>query len=210
MPCAQSSRAAIRVSAKAGVVCGHWGGICLLARRKQRRASRLSRVTDGEFHGPKDYLDLARSPDASASQLRELATSPYVFVRLAVAKHAATPSDVLSQLVPAESENFNDQEMLLALATHPRSPGELLGRIAQRIPAILHARDGQGGFGAGVALFKRDDTPEDVLFALIEHPEVTTEFRKVVARETQRESVLERLRADRSEKVRRAAQRGTL
>ena len=85
--------------------------------------------------------------------------------------------------------------MLLALATHPNSPGELLERIARRVPPILHARDGQQGFGAGVALFKRDDTPEEVLVALLEHPDVTTEFRKVVAREAQRESVLERLRS---------------
>jgi hypothetical protein len=165
-------------------------------------------VGDGtvEFHGPRDYLDLAKSPEATPEQLTRLAQSPYPFVIEAVARHHSTPPEVLERLVPSEDrDSWNDTSLLLALAEHHAATPAVLAAVAQRVPDLLHKRDEHHGFAAGIALFRRRDTAEDVLLALLDDPRVPTEFRKVAARETARASVLDRLRQDRSERVRRAA-----
>jgi hypothetical protein len=102
--------------------------------------------------GPKDYLDLAKSPTATAQQLRWLAGSPYSFVLDAVAQHPATPVDVLERLVPSDGTTWIDQSLLLALAEHPASSLAVLTSIAQQVPRLLHERDAQPGFAAGIAL----------------------------------------------------------
>jgi hypothetical protein len=157
--------------------------------------------------GPKDYLELAMSEAATEEQLRWLAGSEYSFVVLAVAQHPATPVDALDRLVPADAKSSNDQSLLLALAEHPASSLAVLTSTAKQVPRLLHERDSQDGFAAGIALFRRSDVPEELLIELLDHPDVTTEFRKVAARETQLERVLDRLRHDPSERVRRAAER---
>ena len=158
--------------------------------------------------GPKDYLDLANSPSATEEQLRWLAGSPYSFVVEAVARHPATPSDVLERLVPSDARSWNDQSLLLALAEHPASSLAVLTTIARQVPRLLHERDAQPGFDAGIALFRRPELPEELLLEILADPDVTTEFRKVAARETAPHGrVLDRLRHDPSERVRRAAGR---
>lgn len=52
------------------------------------------------FHSPPDYLDLARSRNATPGQLRALATSEYDFVQEEVATIPCTPPEVLAQLLP--------------------------------------------------------------------------------------------------------------
>jgi hypothetical protein len=160
-----------------------------------------------QSRSPKDYLDLAKSPSATEQQLRTLADSPYSFVVEAVARHPATPGDVLERLLPSRAETWNEQSLLLALAEHPASSGAVLSSIARQVPQLLHERNAQPGFAAGIALFRRPDTPDELLLELLDHPDATTEFRKVAARETAHERVLDRLRQDRSERVRRAAGR---
>lgn len=159
------------------------------------------------FHSPRDYLDLARSENVTARQLAELAQQPYAFVRIAVAEHPATPAHVLEQLFPSDLNDWNDQAVLVALATNPSSPSSLISSIAAAVPSALHLRDAQQVFEAGIELFRREDVDLHVLVALLEDPHTTTEFRKVAARETTRSDVLEVLRLDRSEKVRRALEK---
>jgi hypothetical protein len=169
-----------------------------------------SEVPDGLAtpRGPKDYLALARSPSATAEQLRWLARSPYSFVVEAVARNPATPGDVLEGLVPSDAASWNEQSLLLALAEHPAASLAVLTTIARQVPRLLHERDSQPGFSAGIALFRRSDVPEAVLLELLDDPDVTTEFRKVAARDAAQQGlVLDRLRRDPSERVRRAAER---
>jgi hypothetical protein len=84
----------------------------------------------------------------------------------------------------------------------------VLTTIARQVPRLLHERDSQPGFSAGIALFRRSDVPETVLLELLDDPDLTTEFRKVAARETAQQGlVLDRLRRDPSERVRRTAER---
>jgi hypothetical protein len=166
-------------------------------------------VDPSQFHGPKDYLDAARDPAASVEDLRALAESQYVFVVIAVAEHPSAPIDVLEQLIPREPHTWNDVRMLDALAKNPRTPPAILAEIASLIPALLHRRD-LDAFAVGLALFERGDTPRVVLEQLLADERTTTQFRKVVARDSTRDDILELLRRDRSERVRRAADRRTI
>jgi hypothetical protein len=162
-------------------------------------------VTDRQFHGPRAYLDLARSDEATPEDLRRLAASPYAFVVEAVAQNPATPPEVLGQLVPAPATTWNEQSLLLALARHPSATEQLLRQLAQLVPPALHLRDSPQGFEAGIALFERSDTPDNLLLDLLGDSRVTTEFRKVAARQTSHDAVLTHLLSDRSDRVRRAA-----
>jgi hypothetical protein len=164
----------------------------------------MATPNDPTFHGPKDYLDLARSPSATPDQLRDLAKSPYRFVLEAVAAHASTPSDVLANLMKEAADRRNSQ-LLFALVENPTTPQEILGTAAELVLTGLHIRDDHWSFRAGIELTRRDDTPNELLFGMLDDPRATTEFRKVVARETSREILRERLQEDRSERVRKGA-----
>lgn len=167
---------------------------------------------DRVFHGPRDYLDLARSADATPDELRQLAGSTYPFVRQAVAENPATPPDALRVLLPDDPQGWNDFTLLAAVARHPAVDEALLREVGQRIrlERLHQDRDPQQIFAAGIALFEQPKTPDDLLFALLDDQGATTEFRKVAARQTTHPAVIERLLADRSEKVRRAAERRLL
>lgn len=160
-----------------------------------------------EFHGPKDYLDLARSPRATAEELRALASASYGFVREAVASNPNTPPDVLDGLLPATVETYVDAEIVAAIAGNPVTQPPTLARVPDLVLPRLHARDDPKSFGAGVELACRPDTPWEALVELIEDERATTEFRKVIARETTCDDLRIRLLSDRSDKARRAAER---
>jgi hypothetical protein len=134
-----------------------------------------------------------------------LAGSPSSFVVEAVAQNVATPSDVLGQLVPTSAETWHDQSLLLALARYPAATESLMRQIARLVGPSLHVRDRPLGFRAGISLFERGDTLDDLLLGLLADPQVTTEFRKVAARQTIHGAILQHLLNDRSERVRRAA-----
>ena len=82
-------------------------------------------MADKVFHGPKDYLEAARDPRATAEELRQLALSEYGFVRLAVAQQSNTPPDVLEGLFPASIRSYAEAELVLALAANPSSPASV-------------------------------------------------------------------------------------
>jgi hypothetical protein len=160
-----------------------------------------------EFHGPRDYLDLAESPDATAEELRWLAASSYSFVVEAVARHPTTPADALERILASEVMVDGGDAILVQLAAHSSASSGLLAAIAERVPRRLHARDNPWAFAAGIALVSNPNTPDEALLRLVDDPQATTQFRKVAARETNHPALLDHLRADRSETVRRAATR---
>jgi len=80
----------------------------------------------------------------------------------------------------------------------PRSLGSCPRSSTNGAPTLASRR---------VSLFRRPEASEVLLLELFEGPDVTTEFRKVAARETVHDRVLHQLRHDRSERVRRTAER---
>jgi hypothetical protein len=163
-------------------------------------------VAQPEFHGPKNYLDAAKSESATSEELDRLARSPFVFVDIAVALHASTSSGTLAFLLTkASPDDWNGDELLRAIACNPNTSPEVLSEVSERVPTLLHERDRQQGFAAGVALTQRPDTPLEALTSMLGDDQATMEFRKVVARDTTRADVIALLRSDRSERVRNAA-----
>jgi len=153
-------------------------------------------------------LDAARVPDAAPEQLRALATSEYSFVRAAVARHPATGPDVLAALVPPRLTGAVEADVASALAKNPRSPASALSVIAALVlPQLGEPRAAPWAIGLGIALCCHPATPADAVRALLTSPRAAREFRKVAARESRRADALALLSVDRSEKVRRAAER---
>lgn len=160
------------------------------------------------YHTPKEYLDAARSPETSPEELRELATSPYDFVAVAVAQHPNTEPDVLAALLPVTITSWNEQALAAAIAQHPRTPVDALEMLVERLAPVLdNGREHQMGFKAGVLLCCNPQTPFQSIATLLRSERIAMQFRKVVARETRRRDVLELLLNDRSEIVRQMAQK---
>lgn len=177
---------------------------------------------------PKFYLDLARSPTVTAEELRTLAESIYPFVVCAVAQNPRTPGDVLALIArsgdtarseiaansatPVEvleslADDLRWDSVAIGLANNVASSEAILREVGRYVVARSTGGRDNRNFEAGIALFRRPDTPYDLLIAMLNSDNATTQFRKVAARETCHLSVLDQLCNDRSEVVRRAAHR---
>jgi hypothetical protein len=160
------------------------------------------------FVDPREALDAARSLETTATVLRELATYHHAFVRAAVACHPATEPDVLSALLPAKLDERRFAEIAVALAGNPRTPATSLSRLAAATAPLLgQPREHELAFELGVLLCGHPETPFASVQLLLMSRGATSQFRKVVARETARADVLALLHDDRSEIVQRALAR---
>jgi len=159
-----------------------------------------------KYHSPKEYLDVARSPETSPRELRILAQSAYDFVLTAVAWNPNTEADVLTTLIPQHIESWDEQDRARAIAQHPHTPEETLDMLAERLFPILNKGRGHTlGLQAGVALCENPKTPWSAIQAIFQDHRVSTDFRKLVVHGTQRRELLELLLHDRSEVIRRRA-----
>jgi hypothetical protein len=150
------------------------------------------------YHGPKDYLDAARSDGTSVAELMMLAQSEYGFVRLAVARNPNASSAVLASLLPAtlSRDSDSDQEIALAVARHDNAPVELLERLASALAPHLRAGREHLAFAAGVELCANPAVPFSALEGLLSPACSPVQFRKVVARDSRRRDVLDLLLSD--------------
>lgn len=157
--------------------------------------------------GPKTQRDAAASQATNPDVLCELANSELGFVRREVAANPSTPATALCGLVPAAFDNHVDQEIALALAENPNTAEGDLAELCRRLqPFLDNGRSNRVSFAAGVALTSNPRTPVEALHEMLDEHRTAIQFRKVVARETNRHDVLQLLLADRSEKVRRRAE----
>jgi hypothetical protein len=160
------------------------------------------------FHGPKEELDAARSPDTSVDELAILAESQYSFVLTAVAENPNTDPFTLAGLIPLSIQSYPDQALIVALARNGNTPPLALSRLAEAVlPFLDNQRDRYSLFEAGVALCCNPATPLEEIIPMVDPERSATEFRKVVARETRRKDVLGFLVTDRSEIVRKQAKK---
>lgn len=161
-----------------------------------------------KYHTPKDYQDAAKSLETSTEELRFLATTEYGFVRIAVAGNPNAEPDTLFNLVPEVIESWDDQTIALNIIQNPKTNLDTLCLLANKlIPLLDNGRGHQLAFKAGVHLCCNQTVPLEVLKALLDPEIISAQFRKVVARETRRKDVLDILISDRSEKVRKHAQK---
>ncbi|MHC4741783.1 MAG: hypothetical protein ACYS8Z_07730 [Planctomycetota bacterium] len=186
----------------------------------------------GKYHGPKEYLEAAKSPDATLEELRELAKSPYDFVRVAVvrhpkcdmdllrelakssygsvrvaiARHPKCDMDLLLSLIPENLDKSWDQELAIIVIENPNTPSEVLSSLAELFMGFVysHAED-HGRFQGALSLCCDRRIPIDDIARLLQGERTSKHFRRIVARETRRRDVLDILLSDRSEIVRRRA-----
>ena len=159
-----------------------------------------------KYHSPKDYLDAARSPATSPEELRVLRHSIYDFVITAVAWNPNTEADVLHTLVAEDINSWDEQDRAYAIAQHPHATTETLALLAERlIPLLNRGRNRTLALQAGLALCANPKTPWSAIHSICNDHRVSTDFRKRLARATQRRDILELLGADRSDVVRHHA-----
>lgn len=158
------------------------------------------------WHSPKEQQDAALDTAASPRDLHLLSQSEYGFVRVAVACNVNTADDDLERLIPSELSNYTSQEVCLAIANNPSASVRTLSALASRLEAHVGGdRDDRVAFAAGVQLCRHSNAPLESLMSLVESG--STQFRKVVARETTRAEILDFLREDPSSTVQRAVSR---
>lgn len=88
------------------------------------------------YQSPKDYLDAAKNPAATPSELGTLAKSDYVFVKLAVAMHPNVTPNILNACAPAALNTAAEQELVAALAKNPKTPRDLLKKLTAQIVGL--------------------------------------------------------------------------
>src|SRR5207253_3146507 len=123
-------------------------------------------------------------------------------------EHPNTDPRTLAELVPLNLNSAPSQYLALALAQNSRTPDYALRRLADEVETCLDNQRGHGTcFEIGVCLCCHPATPLEVIVPLLAPQNSATEFRKVVARESRRADVLQLLQTDRSETVRKQAQK---
>jgi hypothetical protein len=163
-----------------------------------------------KYHGPKEQLDAAKSLSTPPGELQALAKSSYSFVRIAVAENPNTQSHLLVGLLPDDLQSDANQYMAVALARNPKTQDAALSRLARMLLPLLKDWNNRGDsykhFELGLALCSNKHTPIDAISPMLQPQNAGIVFRKVVARETRREDVLQILAHDRSEAVRKQAE----
>lgn len=155
---------------------------------------------------PRDALDRAREC-TSMKELDRLAQSSWDFVRVAVAANPNTSPETLARLFPSNAAEWSNQDMIISLAGNPGTSAEVLANCSRLLAGLLDGGRHQNAFRAGICLAMNSRTPFDALVEMLSAPHTSTEFRKVVARETGRSDLLELLSKDSSPRVRNAALR---
>ena len=108
---------------------------------------------------PSECFRRARDPETSPSELARLSASEYVFVREAVARHAATPLPALEAMVPKSLSGEEDFRIAAALLGRAGLPARLCETLAGLAPAALPK------------IQPRELHPRQFLEALAAHPE---------------------------------------
>jgi hypothetical protein len=156
-------------------------------------------------------LEWVVSPTSSAAFLAGLARHPDSWVRESVAGHQNTARETLAEMVPERADTTVEARALALLAANPNTPADALPVIADLVRSsfgrlnVSHHLD-----DAGLALFERPDTPDNLLSGLLDDPDVPTDLVVRVASTTTRPHVVARLRTDENPRVQRAADRNPL
>jgi hypothetical protein len=164
----------------------------------------LQEMSNRKYHGPKDYLDAAKSLETSAEELKYLAKSEYDFVKTAVARNPNSSEEVLELLLPTNLESWTQQELASAIAGNIiTSPQTLKDLANDLIPFLNNGRGNNMAFEAGINLCCNSNTPIEAIQTVLTSEKTATQFRKSVAGKTNRRDVLNFLITDRSEAVKK-------
>ncbi len=160
-----------------------------------------------KYTGPKDRSSAASDPTTSVDELSSLASSEYIFVREAVAANANSTSVILEALVPRSFVKEDDFRIAAGLLSNPSLPStaciSLVGSISTAI-SKLEPRN----YHAMIAierLFAHPSAPIASLAELLRNKAFPQHLRGRIACENSRMDVLNLLKDDLSENVRKRA-----
>ena len=105
---------------------------------------------------PRDYLDLVTDPRTDQDVLRVLATSPYSFVRQAVAEHPLADARTLASLPTDDLDRWDRYHLLATIARHPNTDRMVLCQVLRDTLALLQQRDARP-YAAALALAQRPE-----------------------------------------------------
>jgi hypothetical protein len=158
---------------------------------------------------PSECFRRARDPETSASELARLSTSEYVFVREAVARHAATPLPALEAMAPKALSGEEDFLIAAALLRRVDLPAGLCGALAGLAPAALPKIQPRELRPRRFleALAAHPNSGSGVLAKLLDPDAAPRHVREWIARKSVRSDVLEVLSRDPSKIVSGVARR---
>lgn len=129
---------------------------------------------------PRDYLDAATDPRLDLAGLRELAGSPYSFVRLAVARQPRADAAVLAELLTEPLDPWDANHLYRLVAEHPNADRAVLLRVLARTEDLL--RSGSRPYGAAIALAARPELSPDEVDRLRHLPGASPRLRRGLTR----------------------------
>lgn len=151
-------------------------------------------------------MELAESVDTPPEVLTRLAGSEYPFVVTRLADNPSTPADTLAALVPARANTDHEVDLLLTLARNPSTHSDALVGVAELLAPRLDRSSLGREWWAIVSMFGRDDVSPAVLLGLLDSEVATRYFREEAAKRVVNSQVRDRLRRDKSSRVREAAE----
>lgn len=130
---------------------------------------------------PRDYLDLVADPRIGQAVLRALATSPYSFVRQAVAEHPLAEAGTLSALPTDDLDRWDRNRLVATIAQHPNADrAVLLGVLAETL-MLLRLPDVRP-YACALALAERPELEPFEVSALNDQPGASRRMRRGVRR----------------------------
>ncbi|MEU7868992.1 hypothetical protein [Dactylosporangium sp. NPDC049140] len=127
---------------------------------------------------PADYVRLARDPELPAAVLRELAGSPYLFVRFAVAGHPNADLAALRRVWEAgECNGYDFNHLLRLLAVHPAADRGLLLEVRGAAARLLETAV-ERPYAAVLALAARPELTDAEVRALTNLPGASRRLRR--------------------------------
>ena len=118
---------------------------------------------------PVDYLNVVTDPRLDQDGLRALATSPYPFVRHAVAACPRSDAATLAAVVTEDLDRWTRNSVLAAIAGHPNADRSVLLTILDRTRVLL-GRPDERPFAAAIALARRPELNPAEILGLVDQP----------------------------------------
>jgi hypothetical protein len=130
---------------------------------------------------PADYRNLVTDPRLGQEGLRTLASSPYPFVRYAVATCPRADSRTLAAVLTDDLDRWTHYSVLAAIARHPNADRPVLLTILSRTRDLLSQLD-ERPFAAALALARRPELSTAEILDLVDRPNSSRRMARGVRR----------------------------
>lgn len=130
---------------------------------------------------PRDYLDLVADPRIDREGLRALASSPYSFVRRAIAENLQADAATLAELLTSEPGRWDRNYLLATIAGHPHADRAVLLQVLRETVSLLNQPNARP-YAAALALAQRSELDAGEVLVLTCQPGASRRMRRGVRR----------------------------